>query len=401
MVKKLDDIKEARYNPRVSIKKNKQFYDKLKHSIDKFGLVQPIVWNKRTNTVVGGHQRLQILRDEGISEVECIEVDLTEEDEKALNLSLNKVGGDWDTEMLNSLLTDLKDLDYNNMDITGFDEKEINEIFDQFREPPEETAPLPVSSKYNVQRGEVYQLGEHRLMCGDSTISDDAYRLMDGKKAELFLTDPPYGVDYSEKNTYLNAISRGNSIQTPIENDGWKPDEMPKLWLPSFINAKDSLKNGGAYYIFSANADLLLLLLLCIRDSGLQLKQLIVWVKNNIVLGRRDYKGKHENLIYGWKEGSHKFYGGAGEPTVWEIDKPQTSRLHPTMKPIELLIKAINNSSQKNNIVLDLFGGSGSTLIACEQTHRVCYMMEIDPHYCSVIIERWENYTGKTHKKVI
>ena len=145
--KKLDDIKEARYNPRVSIKKNKQFYDKLKNSIDRFGLVQPIVWNKRTNTVVGGHQRLQILRDEGINEVECIEVDLNEEDEKALNLSLNKIGGDWDTEMLNSLLTDLKDLDYNNMDVTGFDEKEINEIFDQFRESPQETAPLPVSSK--------------------------------------------------------------------------------------------------------------------------------------------------------------------------------------------------------------------------------------------------------------
>ena len=210
--KRLDDIREAPYNPRISVKKNKKFYDRLKSSIDRFGLVQPIVWNKRTNTVVGGHQRLQILRDEGIDEVDCIEVDLTEEDEKALNLSLNKIGGDWDTEMLNSLLVNLKDLGYNNMDITGFDEKEINEIFDMFREPKEEKFNIPKTPKYNIKRGEVYQLGNHRLMCGDSKIKDDVLHLMNGKKPTMIFTDPPYGINYLDLQKKFKEIT-GDTIE--------------------------------------------------------------------------------------------------------------------------------------------------------------------------------------------
>jgi len=215
--KKLSELKEAPYNPRISVRDNPEFYKKLKASIDKFDLVEPIIYNIRTGNVVGGNQRLQILKDKGITETDCIEVDLTDMDEKALNIALNKVTGDWDMPKLNDLLMGLKAADYDIAD-TGFDDKELNEILDEFREVVEDDFELPKEAKYKVNAQDVFQLGKHRLMCGDSTKTEDVDKLMDGVTANLIITDPPYNVNYSSKNELLNLYDKGNKIQTPIEN---------------------------------------------------------------------------------------------------------------------------------------------------------------------------------------
>jgi len=240
------------------------------------------------------------------------------------------------------------------------------------------------------------------LMCGDSTKKEDVGILLNEKKINMLLTDPPYGVNYSSKNEFLNKLDKGNRIQESIKNDALSPDEIQKLWINSFTNAFHSMNDGSAYYINAMQGGdlLLLLLLLSIKESGLNLKQSLVWAKNNHVLGRSDYNYKHELILYGWKEGkAHEFYSKF-DTTLWEIDKPLKNDLHPTMKPIELLSKAISNSSKEEEHILDLFGGSGSTLIACEQLNRKCFMMEIDPIYCSVIIERWEKLTGQKAEKI-
>jgi len=394
--KRLGELHEAPYNPRVSVRNNPDFYRKLKNSIDKFDLVEPIVYNIRTGNVVGGNQRLQILLDEGRIEEDCIEVDLAEEDEKALNLALNKVSGEWDYPKFNTLLMDLKDLEYNNLSITGFDDIEINKLFDQYNEPkPEEAFEPPKEAKYKMQLGDLFQLGNHRLMCGDSTKKEDVERLMGGGKADMLCTDPPYNVNYSSKNELLNLYDKGNKIQTPIENDFQSEQqyiEFSKTW---FKNSLNILSDYNSVYIFGNYESLALIK----PDEGFVISNILIWMKNSIILGRMDYKYQHENILYGWKN-HHKWYGDNNQSTIIHCDKPSSSKLHPTMKPLDLLNKLIKNSSQTGNIVFDPFGGSGSTLIACEQTQRQCYIMEIDPYYCSVIIERWEQYTGGKYDKI-
>ena len=217
-------------------------------------------------------------------------------------------------------------------------------------------------------------------------------------QADLIFTDPPYGVSYVDKNDFLNSVDNGDRLVHAIENDDRDPEEMYEFWKKAFSNLYDVSKNKMAYYITAPQGgDLLLLLLQAIRDSGFALKHQLVWNKNNHVLGRCDYNYKHEPIIYGWKlNGTHTFYGnGEMKTSVWDIPKPLASRLHPTMKPIELICNALLNSTKKGDVVLDAFGGSGSTIMACEQTERKCCMMEYETHYCSVIIERWENFTGQ------
>ena len=247
--------------------------------------------------------------------------------------------------------------------------------------------------------GKVYQLGIHRIMCGDATKIEEVEKLMDGQKADMVFTDPPYGVSYAAKNEALNAIAPGNRIQTPIENDHKTVDERYQLWLAAFSNINAISKEGFSYYVCSPQGgELMMMMMMALRDSGLQVKHTIVWVKNNIVIGRSDYHYKHEPILYGWGKGTHQFYGGRTKNSVWSFDKPLKSDLHPTMKPIALVVEAINNSSKSEDIVLDLFGGSGSTLIACEQTNRTCYMMELDPRYCDVIRKRYAQFIGKDNE---
>lgn len=247
-----------------------------------------------------------------------------------------------------------------------------------------------------TKTGDLYILGNHRLLCGDATKKEDVDKLMAGQKADMVFTDPPYGVAYADKNKYLNTIARGNRIQTEIQNDHKDINDLKNnIIFPAFCRIKETLNNRSSYYITAPQGGDLLMMMMMMMKAGLPLRHMIIWVKNNHVLGRTDYNYKHEPLLFGWDE-VHDFYGkGKHKFSTWEIDKPHKSDLHPTMKPIELIANALLNSTLKEMNILDLFGGSGSTLIACEQLNRKCFMMEIDPLYVSVILERWENFTGK------
>ena len=254
------------------------------------------------------------------------------------------------------------------------------------------------------KRGEVWKLGEHRLMCGDSTSEEDFAKLMGEERADMVFTDPPYGVSYAEKNEFLNALGTGHRLTKRIENDDKQPEDMYAFWVDAFTKLHEFSKEQMAYYITAPQGgDLLLLLLLqAIRDAGFMLKHQLVWNKNNHVLGRCDYNYKHEPVIYGWKiGGTHNFYGGGDFKTsVWDIAKPLQSKLHPTMKPVELVANCIKDTTKEGDIVLDAFGGSGTTIIAAEQLNRKCRMMELDPHYCDVIIARWEQLTGLKAERI-
>ena len=389
----ISDIKPYKNNPR----NNDDAVDYVANSIKEFGFKQPIVLDK-DNIIVIGHTRLKASKKLGLKKVPCIYADdLTEDQIKALRLADNKVGevATWDEESLVLEIDDIElDLEPFGFEINLFDDEEPEVVEDEVPDIPEEP---------KAKLGDIYQLGEHRLMCGDSTSEEDVAKLMDGAKADMVFTDPPYGVSYTEKNEFLNSIGGGDRLTYAIENDDKTPEDMYEFWVTCFTNLEKFTTNEMSYYITAPQGgDLLLLLLQAIRDSGFALKHQLVWNKNNHVLGRCDYNYKHEPIIFGWKiKGKHKFYGkGHFKTSVWDIDKPISSKLHPTMKPIELISETLLNSSAEKDKVIDLFGGSGSTLIACEQLNRQCYMMEYDPHYIDVIIERWENLTGRKAEKI-
>jgi len=316
-------------------------------------------------------------------------IDVEKIDAKMLRQVLNKLRGEHDplkdasefVEILNAKKLDrLADLLAEPVEVMNGAMAKYGLI--DFKE--EEEVPEP-PKKPKSKLGQIYQLDNHRVVCGDAT------KKMIECKADLLLTDPPYGVDYASKNRFLNSIGRSNSVQKPILNDDI---EDYRKWFGEWLD-KIQFSDYNSYYI-TISGQKLLDLSQALLDNNYKISQYLVWVKNNHVLGRQDYANKHELIIYGWKN-HHEFYGPF-QTTVWEIDRPLKSKLHPTMKPIELMQKAIQNSSKEKGIILDPFLGSGSTLIACEQTNRICYGMEIDPAYIDVIIERWENYTGKKAK---
>lgn len=384
---KIESLKPAEYNPRKDLKPEDEEYQKIKKSITEFGYVAPIIINSNM-TVIGGHQRLKVLKELGYTEVECVVVDLDQEKEKALNIALNKISGDWDNDKLEELLAELKQTDID-MDITGFSFDEVDEILKDITGSKEDDFDLdqalneieePIS-----KRGDVWILGKNRLMCGDSTQKEDVIHLMNSQEADMLLTDPPYNVDYEGK----------TSEALKIENDNMSETEFYNFLLDSFKNMFDSIKYGGSAYVFHADTEGLNFRN-AFKSCGFKLAQCLVWVKNTFVMGRQDYQWRHEPILYGWKPGAgHYFVNNRKQSTVLEFDKPSRNAEHPTMKPVDLLVYLIKNSSKENDLILDLFGGSGSTLIAAEQTQRRCYTMELDPKYCDVIIKRWENLTGE------
>jgi DNA modification methylase len=381
----ISKINPAPYNPRLDLKPGDVEYEKIKRSITEFDLVEPLVWNKQTGNLVGGHQRLKILKEQGITEVEVSVVDLLEAKEKALNIALNKAQGDWDLPKLKDLLLEIDTGEFD-INITGFDEKEIEDLMNQLYTPDENEKDddVPeVPEEPITKKGDLYKLGEHRLLCGDATIIDDVERLMDGQKADMVFTDPPYNIAYDG----------GTKKREIIKNDN--VDNFYQFLLDAYINILLVTKAGSSAYITHADTERYNFTKAFI-DAGFYLSSVIIWVKNNSTFGRQDYKWKHEPILYGWNaKGGHKYYGRANEDTVWEIDRPSRSDQHPTMKPIALIERAIMNSSKSEDNILDTFGGSGSTLIACEKLNRKCFMMELDEHYCDVIKSRWEQYTGK------
>lgn len=377
----------ATYNPRKDLKPDDAEYIKIKNSIVKFGFVSPLVINKDM-TVIGGHQRLKVLKDLGITKVECIVVDLDKTNEKALNIALNKIQGDWDEDKLEALLQELK-LEEFDMNLTGFDFDEVDEILNDINGTKEDN--FDVDSAYEeieepiTKPGDIWILGNHRLMCGDSTHKDDIMHLMNNQDADMLLTDPPYNVDYVGKTA--EALK--------IKNDNMDDNQFYEFLRKVFENMYIVTKEGASIYVFHADTEGINFRK-AFKDAGFKLAECLIWKKDCFVMGRQDYQWQHEPVLYGWKEGkAHYFINDRTQSTILEFDRPKQSTLHPTMKPIDLIAKLIKNSSKENDIILDLFGGSGSTIIAAEQLNRCCYTMELDPKYCDVIVKRWETLTNK------
>jgi len=387
----IDQLVPADYNPRKKLKPGDAEYEKLKRSLQEFGYVDPVIWNERTGHVIGGHQRLQVLIDSGETEVQVSVVDLDEDQEKALNIALNKISGEWDMAALAELLDELKRTDLD-LALTGFDADEVDELFrkmqttDEVKEDDFNVDAATAGITEPVSKlGDIWQLGRHRLMCGDATVAADVERLMDGKKADMVFTDPPYGVEYTGGLQFKDGEVEKNNRQM-IKND--ESDDIYTEVIPVIA----SICNGPCYTWFAeTKASKLYTAVEAVGD----IHSLIIWVKNGGYGAlNANYKQKHEPCLY-WKPKGKKlnFVGPTTETTIWEICKDGVNKLHPTQKPVELAAKAIKNHSA--GLVVDLFGGSGSTLIACEQLNRICYMMELDEKYVDVIIRRWEELTGQ------
>ena len=356
--------------------------NKLRASLREFGFINPVIVDKDLN-VIAGHGRILAAKEEKIPEVPCVYVDyLTEAQKKAYILADNRMAMDagWDEELLRVEIEALQAEAFD-VSLTGFDEKEISDLFKDSDGTGAEDDDFDLSAALEqaafVEQGDVWTVGRHRLMCGDATITEDVQKLMDGKKANLILTDPPYGVSFQSAD--------GLSIQ----NDSIKGEEFYQFLLAAMQNMVSVLEPGGAAYVFHADTEGLNFRRAFV-DAGLHLAGCCIWVKNSLVLGRSDYQWQHEPVLYGFlKNGKHSWYSDRKQTTIWNFDKPKRNKNHPTSKPLDLLAYPIGNSTQANAIVLDTFGGSGSTLMACEQTNRICYTMELDPKYASVILRRY------------
>jgi DNA modification methylase len=384
------DLVEAKYNPR---KISDSALAGLEASIDRFGAVQELVVNVRDgkNIVVGGHQRLRIYRKRGLTEAAAVFVDLSPRDEKALNIVLNSpaIAGDF-TDGLQSLLAEIQQSDEMLFAEIRLDHLLTDLPSDDVGNDPEEVPPLPVEAV--TKRGDLWVLGHHRLLCGDSTNADDLTTLLGSDRVDSLVTDPPYGVDYGSKNTFLNKYDKGNRVQKDISNDTGLDY---RAWFTEWLRIVPWAKK-NTFFIFM-QAPHLHHLREAIDDINLFFCDYLVWAKNNHVLGRKDYAQKHEFIVYGWS-GTHVFYAPEFRTAVLEYPKPTKSDLHPTMKPVALVEQLIQDGSAPGMVVLDLFGGSGTTLIACEMHQRRARLMEIDPLYCDVIVARWEQFTGKKAK---
>lgn len=371
----IKDLKPYEKNPR----RNDEAVKFVASSIKEFGFKVPIIVDKDM-IIIAGHTRYKAAKRLKLKEVPVIMADdLTDEQVKAFRLADNKVAerSEWDFDLLTDELIDILDI---NMEQFGFEfdggvEDEVQE--DDFEiEPPKEP---------KAKLGDIYQLGRHRLMCGDSTNVEDVEKLMNGSQADLLLTDPPYNVDYEGKTK--EALK--------IENDHMGDDSFYQFLYDIFTNAYAVMKDGASFYVWYASKEVVNFTK-SITEAGLTVKQELIWNKNSMVMGRQDYQWKHEPCLYGWKEtASHNWYSDRKQTTVIDIDRPTRNSLHPTMKPIPLFDYLIKNSSKKGDVILDLFMGSGTTLMACEQNDRVAYGMEFDPRYVDVIVERWEQFTGE------
>ena len=379
------DLKPAQYNPRKDLQSGDPEYEQLKKSITAFGYVDPIIVNKRNNIVIGGHQRLKILTELGNKAVDVSVVDLDEKEEKALNVALNKISGEWDMPMLQDILFELN-TDGFDMESIGFSLEELQSF--EFSEPD-----VPQEDDFDVekaldepaitQQGDIWLLGQHRLLCGDSTEEMTYDILLEGKKVNLVVTDPPYSVGYSAK-------------AGTIKNDNLSDEDFYKFLLAFYQNTYKAMDNDASIYVFHSDTQGFNFRK-AFREAGFYLSGVCVWAKQSLVLGRSPYQWRHEPILFGWKKnGKHKWYSDRKQSTVWEFDRPAKNDVHPTMKPIALCAYPIRNSSQSNGIVLDPFGGSGSTLIACEQIGRICYTMELEPKYADVIVKRYIEQVGNT-----
>ena len=389
-------IKSLRPDPANPRRMTEAELDALTRSIERFGFVQPIIARREDNTVVGGHQRLIAARKLGLKTVPIVYVDLLPEQARLLNLALNKISGSFDNELLARLLADLRDSPDIDLTLSGFGEDELQALLRSMdtREKRERVEDFDLDAALEqatreprTKPADVWLLGQHRLLCGDSTESENVARLLDGKRAAMVFSDPPYNVDYGDGG---GAPRKGR--KRVIANDHLGPTEWQDFvaaWSKSLLQVVD----GDVYICMSTRewptVDGTL------RAVGLHWSGTIVWVKDEFVLSRSQYHSQYEPIWYGWpKQGKSSFDGGRRQADVWEFDRHRIDELHPTQKPLALMERAIENSSKPEDIVLDPFLGSGSTLIACERTGRICYGMELNSLYCDIAVARWEAFSG-------
>ena len=360
--------------------------NKLRSSLREFGFINPVIVDKDYN-IIAGHGRVIAAKAENFTEVPCVLVDhLTEAQKKAYIIADNRMALDagWDEELLRVEIEALQAEAFD-VSLTGFDDKEISDLFkgdDSEVKDDDYDLSAALEKASFVKRGDIWNVGNHRLVCGDATNPDDVALLMDGHRANLIVTDPPYGVSFK------------SSSGLTIQNDSIKNEEFYQFLYKAFANMVAHMENGGSAYVFHADTEGLNFRSAFV-DAGFHLAGVCIWAKNSLVLGRSDYQWQHEPCLYGWKKnGKHQWYTGRKETTIWEFDKPKKNGDHPTMKPIPLLAYPIMNSSMSNAVVLDPFGGSGSTLIACEQTDRICHTIELDEKFCDVIVNRYIELVG-------
>lgn len=372
----IEKLHEWKDNPRNI---TKQDFERLKNQITKFGQYKPLLITK-DGEVIGGNMRLKAYRELGIKDIWVSVVEPKDENQKLeYALSDNDRAGYYDDDMLANLIPNYQ-IDWSQYAVDMKPPEDIQKLIDRIAPIEEDEAPEVSEGEAVSKLGEVYTLGRHRLMCGDSTKIEDVEKLMDGKKADMVFTDPPYGVDYEGRTK--DKLKIENDTTTAIFGQA----------LPNFISVS---KAGASYYVCCPPGNNFIDFLKPFSEYCYQ-SSTIIWAKNSMVMGHGDYHYQHEPILYGWAKGaSHRYYGDRTQTTLWNINRPTVSKFHPTMKPLALLVKAINNSSKSDDLVMDLFGGSGSTLIACEQTNRICYMMELDPKYCDVIRKRYYRFIGK------
>ncbi|HKM23194.1 MAG TPA: site-specific DNA-methyltransferase [Erysipelothrix sp.] len=359
--------------------------NKLRSSLREFGFVNPVIIDKEFN-IIAGHGRIMAARAEGIKEVPCVLADyLTEAQKKAYILADNRMAMDagWDEEMLKVELEALEGESFD-LSLTGFDEKELSDLFKEEHDIEDDDYDLTTALEKAsfVERGDRWVVGRHVLYCGDATNPEDVNKLMQDKRGNLILTDPPYGVSFC------------SSAGLKIQNDSLKNEDFYNFLLKAFNNMVAHVETGVSAYVFHADTEGLNFRTAFI-DAGFHLAGCCIWKKDSLVLGRSDYQWQHEPILYGFlKNGTHRWYSDRKQTTIWEFAKPKRSENHPTSKPLNLLSYPIQNSSQENAIVIDTFGGSGSTLMACELTNRICYTMELDEKYASVILRRYVDNCG-------
>ncbi|MCH7780242.1 MAG: DNA modification methylase, partial [Acidobacteria bacterium] len=365
----------------------------LCNSMKFFGVVEPIVVNRRSGNIVGGHQRVRAAEASGMDSLPVVYVDLDDPSEKQLNIALNRISGEFDLEKLAAVLGDLETVGAD-LGLTGFTDVEIEELCrgaddpmggltdpDAVPDPPDDPATQP---------GDLIVLGQHRLLCGDATDTKTAARLLGNEKATCMWTDPPYGVDYVGKTT--------DSLK--IKNDS--SEGLAALLASAFAAADTVLAPGAAMYVAHPAGRNSVVFGQAFLAAGWRLHQTLVWIKDTIVLGHSDYHYRHEPILFGYKPGDGRWgrggkgwYGDNAQASVFEVPRPKASPDHPTSKPIDLIVRCLQNSSRKGAVVYEPFAGSGSTTIACEQLGRRCYAIEIDPRYCDVVVQRWQNFTGQ------
>ena len=403
----ISQIQKADYNPRVELKPGDPVYENLKNSIETFGFCKPLIYNSRTCRLIGGHQRLTVLKDPGYTEAEVVIVELPPEQEKAFNIGLNKIQGQWHEHKLALLLDELTKVPEFNVGLIGFETDEISDILDRALNagsPQDKEENFDVEDALDkenpavTQPGELIELGSHRLLCGDSSKASALRKLITNNKVHLFFTDPPYNVDYYGGNRPQPEKARPKQSRQwkKIYSDNLNQNEYTK-WLGAILrNASKFLAAGAGVYIWNGHRQFGPMHQL-LESIGIKVSCVITWSKESFAIGYGDYNQQTEFCLYGWLEnnGAHKWYGPTNESTLWQIHRcPTKEYKHPTQKPLEFSERAMRNSSRRGQIVLDTFLGSGTTLIAAERLSRRCFGIEIDPHYCDVIVRRWISFVG-------